>query len=223
MLIELSLLMALGFGLGALHALDADHIMAVTALSNRKVGVKQAFFYSSYWALGHGFVLLASGILLFGLGFSIPPRLQYLAEASVGVLLIILGIACFIQFRKDNLSLSMHRHGDVVHTHWQHKGTEHADKSTHKPVFVGLLHGLAGSAPALALMPAVASGEIVTALGYLLLFSVGVMLSMMLFGLGFAQIQQFLQRRYRALFTASRYLLASVSILLGGFWLIQAL
>ncbi len=218
----------IGFGLGFMHALDADHVMAVSALSNQRPSMRRTLFFSAYWALGHSVVLLLSGILLFGLGFAVPHSLQYIAELGVGLLLIALGLNCLWRFRRENISLHTHRHGDIVHTHWQDPNHNVArvdctDHEAHKPVMVGLLHGLAGSAPALALIPAVAQGQVSSALTYLLLFSLGVMLSMIFFGLGFGRLQKFLEQRYTKLFRGSRYALAMASILLGGFWLSQAL
>lgn len=185
--------------------------------------------------MGHGLVLLISGFLLFAFGVMIPESLQTVAEASVGVLLIVLGLSCFWQFRKEKIKLQPHSHGDITHTHWHEEGhekiaVEHKEQADglkkddlHKPVFVGVLHGLAGSAPALALIPAVSSGQVTVALSYLVLFSVGVMLSMVLFGLGFANIQRFLQSRYHRVFEVSRRVLASASIVFGAYWLSQAL
>ena len=88
---------------------------------------------------------------------------------------------------------------------------------------VGVMHGLAGSAPALALIPVVVHGELLTALAYLALFSLGVMLAMLVFGLGFGATQQFLQQRYLWIFNLFRNMVAAASILLGGYWIAQAL
>ena len=59
---------------------------------------------------------------------------------------------------------------------------------------VGILHGFAGSAPApaLALVPVVAHGNIWSALVYLVLFSTGVMLAMLVFGLVFGSAQKYI-------------------------------
>ena len=220
---ELLPLLIAGFGLGLLHALDADHVMAVSALSNQKPGFKKALTYSAHWALGHSGVLLISGALLFCVGYAIPDSLQHVAEASVGVLLIALGLLCFWQFRKDRLRLAVHRHGDVVHTHWHDDGhTQNTERVSHKSVFVGGLHGLAGSAPALALIPAVSHGQLGWAMAYLGVFSIGATLSMLAFGVGFASLQTWLSQRYQSLFAASQHLLATASVVLGGYWLAQA-
>ena len=67
-----------------------------------------------------------------------------------------------------------------------------------------------------------ASGQLVSAMLYLVLFSVGVMLSMLVFGLGLANVQQWLIQRYQRIFHISRYSLALSSIGLGSYWLVQA-
>jgi nickel/cobalt exporter len=223
-------LISIGFSLGLVHALDADHVMAVSALSNSRPGFLKTISFCAHWALGHGGVLMASGLLLFGLGISIPESLSHIAEIFVGVFLIAIGLACFWRFRRERISLVEHQHGEVVHRHWQIEGdTAHSGKTSnhryrgHTPVLVGVMHGLAGSAPALALIPMVAHGELLMAMLYLVLFSVGVMLAMLAFGLGFGATQGFLQKRYLWLFNYFRNFVALGSVLFGGYWLSQAL
>ena len=223
MLVSPIAMIAAGFTLGLVHALDADHVMAVSALSNRKASVLKTIGYCLRWAMGHGAVLLLIGGLFFGLGFQLPESLQVFAEASVGVLLIVIGLFCLIRIRKQNLQLHIHRHGDVVHTHWHAK--EH---DTHAPTMVGMLHGLAGSAPALALVPVLShdistQGQLGLAAGYLIVFSFGVLLAMGLFGLGLGLMQNKLQTLNARIFRWSQYFIALASIVFGGFWLSQSL
>jgi hypothetical protein len=226
---ELPTLVLLGFSLGLVHALDADHVMAVTVLSNSKPGFARTLRHCAHWALGHGLVLLTAGLLLFGLGVAIPPGLVWLAEVLVGMFLVGMGLFCFWRFRRERIVLVEHRHGELTHRHWQVEGDPaHArasadDRAGHAPVMVGMLHGLAGSAPALALVPVVAQGQVAAALGYLLLFSFGVMLAMLAFGLGFGRLQQWLGQSSVSLMNGSRHLIALTSITIGGFWLSQAL
>ncbi len=230
MLIEWLPLLLLGLGLRFMHALDADHVMAVSALANQQPSMRRTLLFSLNWALGHGGVLLASGLILFGLGFHIPESLQKAAELSVGVLLILLGVSFFWKFRRQNIQLVVHRHGGVVHTHWrtQDHGSEESHTTAtdaikiHQPVMVGMLHGLAGSAPALALIPAVASGQLLLAVSYLGVFSLGVVASMLLFGLGFSWLQRYLSAYYQRLFRMGRHGIALLAIGLGFFWLAQA-
>ncbi|MFT5116803.1 MAG: nickel/cobalt exporter [Kiritimatiellia bacterium] len=237
-LLEWMPLIALGFGLGLLHALDADHVMAVSALANQNPSMKRTLVFSLHWALGHGGVLLLSGVVLFGLGVSIPASFQYVAEMMVGVLLIILGVSFFWRFRRLNINLIQHRHDDVVHTHWttethahnkmgKHEKTNEKNNEkmikNHQPVMMGVLHGLAGSAPALALIPAVASGKLSLAFTYLLLFSSGVVLSMLVFGLGFSWLQQYLYQYYQRVFTVCRHVIALAAVIVGAILLIKTI
>jgi len=241
MLIEWLPLLLLGLGFGLIHALDADHVMAVSALANQNPSIKRTLFFSAYWALGHGGVLLICGVILFGFGIAVPETFANIAELLVGVLLIILGLSFFWQSRRQKIHVTKHTHNDVEHTHLvseshsmhAHVVSDNSDKATaqyssndiikgHQPVMVGVLHGLAGSAPALALIPAVAYGELSLAVMYLLVFSVGVMASMLLFGLGFSWVQHYLYQYYARLFIGCRYLVAVSAIGFGSFWLVQA-
>jgi len=205
-------------------------VMAVSAMSNSRPGVARTIGFCANWALGHGGVLMVSGILLFGFGVGIPESFAHLAELFVGVFLIAMGLLCFWRFRRERIRLSEHRHGEVVHRHWQVEGSAHAGAAgdgsdragRHTPVMVGVMHGLAGSAPALALIPVVVHGDLLSALLYLALFSLGVMLAMVIFGLGFGATQRFLQQRYLWIFNSFRNLVAAASILLGGYWIAQA-
>ena len=63
MAIEMFSLLLTGLGLGLLHALDADHVMAVSALSNRKPSLQRTLKFSANWAIGHGSVLIMLGLL----------------------------------------------------------------------------------------------------------------------------------------------------------------
>ncbi len=233
MTIEMFSLLLMGLGLGLLHALDADHIMAVSALSNRKPSLKRTLKFSANWAIGHGSVLILLGLLFFGLGIALPESIQKLAESSVGVLLIGLGLACFWQFHKEKVVLNKHTHehndGSIEHTHLHvhdhDKKLENSQqvKEAHTPVMVGVLHGLAGSAPALALIPAMMQTSLLEAMGYLVLFSAGVLFSMVTFGLSFGLVQKKLQQKSVKVFNWSRKVIASAAVGIGFYWLSQAI
>jgi nickel/cobalt exporter len=233
MTIEMFSLLLMGLGLGLLHALDADHIMAVSALSNRKPSLRRTLKFSANWAVGHGSVLILLGLLFFGLGIALPESIQQLAESSVGVLLIGLGLACFWQFHKEKVVLNKHTHehsdGSIEHTHLHvhdhDKKVESSQqvKEAHTPVMVGVLHGLAGSAPALALIPAMMQTSLWEAMGYLVLFSAGVLFSMVAFGLSFGLVQKKLQQKSIKVFNWSRKIIASAAVGIGFYWLSQAI
>mgnify|MGYP000261650061 CR=1 FL=1 len=222
-------MMAAGLTFGLVHAMDADHVMAVTALSNqRKSSVFGNIKYCLNWALGHGGMLIVIGLAFFSLGVQVPESVQVFAEASVGVLLIAMGCFCLWRIRQQNFQLRVHRHGDVVHSHWHQKGHQLRPNSreAHAPMMVGMLHGIAGSAPALALVPIIGQAQndqLAYAITYLLVFSSGVLLAMCLFGMGLGYMQGKLQIFNEKLFQWGRYFIAWGSIVFGGVWLSQAL
>lgn len=201
--------------------------MAVSSLSNAKPSLKNTLLFCSNWALGHAGILLLSGVLLFGLGMHLPQSFVYVAEASVGLILIALGLLFFWRIKSQALRIDEHNHGEVVHRHWHladHSSAAEVGgsvKQAHTPVLVGMLHGFAGSAPALAIVPAVSQGNFSLSLVYLIVFSLGVMLSMLFFGLGLGFLQQHLQQRYVRLFKWHRYVIASLSVIVGSYWLVH--
>ena len=231
MFTEIYAILIAGFSLGLLHAFDADHVMAVTTLSTQKPSLKRTVMFGAQWAVGHGGVLLLCGLLLFGLSIQLPGTLIALAESSVGILLIVIGAVCFYQCYRQKLKLVEHTHGETKHTHWVVDEADHKTKNEHAPVFVGMLHGLAGSAPALAIVPVLASsqlpeaqsslagGQLTIAILYLLIFSVGVLLSMTSFALALGTVQKQLKSFDARVFQASRYLVSLASMVLGAYWL----
>ena len=66
------------FALGLVHALDADHVMAVSVFATRGHGTAQGVRAGLRWSLGHGLVLLAAGLVLVAFGRSLPEPPQYL-------------------------------------------------------------------------------------------------------------------------------------------------
>ena len=81
----------LGFGLGLVHALDADHVMAVSALASLRPRLSQCFGFALRWGLGHGATLLLLGGSALVLGVALPPSLAEGVERIVGVVMVALG------------------------------------------------------------------------------------------------------------------------------------
>jgi ABC-type nickel/cobalt efflux system permease component RcnA len=191
----------LAFGAGIVHALDADHVMAVTAIASKKLGMKAIVQLCLKWSLGHGAVLLIIGGGIFIFGLNIPHELSQYAEKGVAVLLIAIGVWILRDLYKSHAHVHFHHHeGLANHAHWHVKesnekkashngsniqaGASNADiehKHDHKAVMVGVLHGFAGLAPLLAIIP-MANQPVWLGLVYLFIFSLGVFLSMLIFG-----------------------------------------
>ena len=217
-------ILGLGFSLGLLHAFDADHIMAVSALTGHadrpergRRSVLQAMHYCLNWSLGHGGILLLVALALTGFGISLPAVVHLLAERAIGVFLIVLGGWIVWQAWRHDIRLQLHQHGKLSHLHLCDKsGAAH----NHQPVLVGMTHGLAGSAPVLALIPTLGNGSHVVAIGYVALFCVGVIVSMVLFGLVLGRIQGWLAGFSHRVYQGSRMVLGSLSMSFGVYWLL---
>ena len=191
-------MLVLAFGLGLVHALDADHIMAVSGLASRKPGFKSCLLFCRHWAVGHGLALTIIALAVFGFSVAIPSGLSELAESLVGLVLIFIGVWAIWDMTRRKLKFSFHWHRGLTesglsvmkHAHWQENSASHSRSAqhsstqghNHSAILVGLLHGTAGSAPLLVLIPLSKFGSVSEALGYVLLFSLGVVISMLIFG-----------------------------------------
>lgn len=176
--------LGVAFGLGLVHALDADHVMALSLFATRGRGAADGVKAGLRWSLGHGLVLFAVGLALVAFGCSLPGSVAALADRLVGLVMIGLGLFVFRELARRRAHLHFHAHDGIApHAHWHgHEHEARRDASTdhqheHGALFVGALHGLAGSAPVLALLP-VAHRSPRLAVAYLVLFGFGVAVAM---------------------------------------------
>ena len=165
---------------------------------------------------------LLLGLLLWVSGYQLPGIVSEIAEKAIGVLLILLGSWIIWKVCKQQLHFHIHHHGDVAHMHL----TDKADNQhSHQPVLVGVIHGMAGSAPVMALIPAFgSSGSSIgpwVGMSYLGLFSLGVLIAMVSFGLFFGQLQNWLSQCGNRIYQGSRILIGFSSILFGTYWLVS--
>ncbi|MGD8566598.1 MAG: sulfite exporter TauE/SafE family protein [Gammaproteobacteria bacterium] len=223
-------LISLAFGLGMVHALDADHIVAVSSLAGTRVNRRDTMGFCIRWALGHGLSLLLIGSCVFLLGMAIPQELSHYAETMVGAVLITIGLMLCRQLIRQNAHLHVHHHdGLPPHAHWhthdQHQTDHHRDRHRHRhtAVLVGLVHGTAGSAPLLVLIPLAKIGTPWMGMLYLTTFSIGVMITMLIFGGVLGSVYQWLSRHGPAFIKTAKALIATVSMGYGSYLLAGSL
>lgn len=179
---EASLYAAFGLGLilGIKHALDADHLIAVSTIVSEHRSLKWASLIGAFWGLGHTATLFVVGLLVIGLRLTISPRLALGLEFSVAIMLVILGInILWRSFRVEKIHLHAHNHSPETHAHFHIHGEReeihahpHPFKSMRKPFFVGMVHGLAGSA-ALMLLVLTTIPSPLAGLLYIVIFGFG--------------------------------------------------
>jgi ABC-type nickel/cobalt efflux system permease component RcnA len=167
--------------LGSLHALEPDHMAAVTSFAVRRPGVRNAVRYGLRWALGHGGAIVVLGGALLAAGVHVPAGATHWLERLIGVVLVGLGGWTVLHARA--LHTHVHVHGDgTVHAHVH----SHAWKATHDHAHaassVGVLHGLAGTGAAVALVPVVGLEARIAGVGYLVVFAAGTAVAMTLYG-----------------------------------------
>jgi high-affinity nickel permease len=202
---------ALGFFLGMRHATDPDHVIAVTTILSRYRSATTAAVIGALWGVGHTLTIMVVGAGIVLLGWVIPPRVGLSLELSVGVMLIVLGIMNLsgvlqrVTETVTPLHVHPHAHGDYVHSHAHgHQPETHPHRPEQtplarldrllgrlglyqvlRPLIVGVVHGLAGSA-AVALLVLTTIGNSGWAVVYLLVFGVGTIAGMMLITAGLA-------------------------------------
>ncbi len=180
----------LGFGflLGMQHALEVDHIAAVSSIAARRTDVADVVKHGLTWGIGHTLTLFAFAGAALGLGQAIPEDLARPIEGAVGIMLLGLGAHVLWRLWRDRVHFHAHSHGDGtahVHAH-SHAGETapharaphvHAHGFRWRTLLVGLMHGMAGSAALLVLAVSQAS-SVAVGLGYVALFGIGSMLGM---------------------------------------------
>lgn len=175
-------LLGFGFVLGLKHALDADHVVAVSTLVTQTKNLKKSSLFGAIWGLGHTTTLLLVGFLILTFKLSFPEKLTLLFEFLVGIVLVILGIGVLRKVIKSKIHFHGHKHGGVVHIHFHsHKGSSSHSNHTHhykKSFVVGVVHGLAGSA-ALMLLVLTTVKSIFQGLLYIIIFDIGSILGML--------------------------------------------
>jgi ABC-type nickel/cobalt efflux system permease component RcnA len=179
--------------LGFLHALEVDHMVAVTTFVSRRPTLASATQFGLRWGVGHAIAVLAAGGLLLVTGTRWPARYESLGEGLVGLMLVGLGGWALESARKLHLH-SAEEHGGHAHLHLHQRLGSHGhphgpaspmDRShDHGAItLVGLMHGLAGSSGAVALIPVTMMDRVGLGLGYLTVFGLGVTIAMTLFAL----------------------------------------
>jgi len=178
------------FGVGALHALDADHIMAVSGLAMRRTAPARCVQLGARWAVGHGITLLTLGLICYAVGHALPEHWHIYAERCVALVLCAVGVAVLTGLAAGGAHLH-HHPGMRPHRHRLAAGAQHnrdGALDNHSALLIGALHGMAGSAPMLALIPSGQQGDVRAGVLVLAAFSLGVLLTMCVFGVvvGFA-------------------------------------
>lgn len=183
---EIWSLLAFGALVGMQHALEADHLAAVAALSARPSTRRSLVMRGAWWGAGHTIALFAICGAVLLLGLTLDEGLQAALEFAVGIMVAGLGLNVLWTIYSRRIHFHAHEHGDSMrhlhaHSHESHRRRDHA-ASPHehrhprqglvKALAIGLVHGAAGSGALLVLLVAAAKSFGV-ALAYIACFGLG--------------------------------------------------
>lgn len=170
-------ILGLGLLLGLKHALDADHVVAVSTITSQTKSLKKAARIGAFWGLGHTTTLLIAGVIVLMFGLTIPRRLGLSFEFVGGIMLVVLGIRVLLRIRKDKLHIHQHEHDGASHVHLHAHAATPTHQHGHMSFTVGMVHGLAGSA-ALMLLVLATVRSLPLGILYILVFGIGTMIGM---------------------------------------------
>jgi hypothetical protein len=164
--------LGLGFMLGLRHATDADHVVAVSTIVSRSRTLRSAVLVGSLWGLGHTLTILVVGGAIVVFNVVVPPSVETVLELSVAAMLIVLGGI-------NVYSAAVARHPGRAQSAASAATPGERSSVPLRPLFVGVVHGLAGSA-AIALLVLATIQSVARALLYLAVFGAGTIAGMAL-------------------------------------------
>lgn len=180
-----------GFFLGLKHAIEADHLAAVSTIVSDRKSLWSSAIVGGIWGLGHTISLLVVGVFVLLLDFQVTEQIENMLELGVGVMLIFLGLNVIQKIaRGGTLHFHRHEHGRHAHAHphlhtdtdlpeADERHTHHGFSFSPRPLIIGLVHGLAGSAALMLLvLPTIESRAV--GLLYIIIFGIGSIAGMML-------------------------------------------
>jgi sulfite exporter TauE/SafE len=223
-----SYLTILGFGLllGLRHALDADHLAAVSTVLAERPSVTASGVVGLWWGIGHTVSLLMVGAVVLALGLRIPDSFAAVAEGGVAVLLILLGGSLAFRLSQERWHVHSHHHaGDRhlhLHSHLHHDdhGHEHWAARSARPLCIGMAHGLAGSAALMLLIVSTTQG-FAQGIAYIAVFGLGSILGMTMIGLTISLPVVCSRAVGRRTFVAVQGLASAASLCLGLWMLVK--
>ncbi|HEX8474984.1 MAG TPA: hypothetical protein VF666_13215 [Pyrinomonadaceae bacterium] len=221
--------LAFGFVLGLKHAVEADHLAAVSTIVSERKSIWSSSLVGGLWGLGHTAALLVVGIAVILFNVEIDGKTARVLEFGVGLMLVALGINALQKLaRGGHLHLHVHQHGGRAHIHPHiHDGSPETDAHMHhgfslgtRPLLIGMVHGMAGSAALMLLVLSTISSSFVRIL-YIVVFGIGSIGGMMLMSALFGLPIYLTAARFTRVNVAVRVLAGLFSLSFGLFTVYQ--
>lgn len=216
----------IGFVLGVRHALDPDHVVAVSTIASEQRSLRRSSLLGAFWGLGHGLSLMCVSAAVLALKLRIPEGAALWLEAGVAIMLVALGVSAIRRALRDwTVHAHRHIHGGHEHVHFhEHHRHEHQDHQHRhilgfglRPFSVGVVHGLAGSA-GLAILTVGTSSSVFSGLLYIGMLGLGAAVGMLILTGIMSLPLVVLAKRYRAFHRVAQ-LTAGLASFVFGLWL----
>lgn len=219
--------------LGIQHSFEPDHMAAVSVLAsektNNKIKMHTLIWRSSQWALGHSVSLILFSCFALLLKSALPLHISSYAEIAVGPVMIWLGISAIRRNHKlkkmmtEHKVIPVHEHvNNALHLHGR-QGEEVTMNPLSRSFWVGMLHGLAGTGGACAVALILASENTSTAIGVIMVQSIGIVLAMTTYSCVLAfSVSRFIERNQIA-FKSINAIVGIFSIFIGCLWIYNAI
>ena len=174
-------MLAIGFALGLKHAIEADHVAAVTTIVSQRKSTVGAALVGTLWGVGHAAALVVAGLVVLFLRVEIGEHTAMALEFGVALMLIGLGANVLWKVaRGGRVHAHVHMHGGVEHAHPHvHEPAHERSVAEHhgfgflaRPFVVGMVHGMAGSAALMLLVLSTVESPVV-GLAYIGVFGIG--------------------------------------------------
>ncbi len=215
----------LGLLLGARHALEPDHLAAVSTLTVRTDRCWHCVVLGGLWGIGHTLALLCLGGGLILAERSMPPWLDRMIELLVALVMIIVGGSALRQALRNKADTFLppvtDRPGCIAPQSRKSASPSYWLRLGSRTLAVGLVHGLGGSGPLMALAAAGLHGALPRIL-YLALFGAGSVAGMAAMSglIGWPSVHL---RKQPILGRTLSLIVAGTSLLIGLSWLLLAL
>jgi len=222
----------LGFILGLRHALDPDHVVAVSTIVSTEPSWRRSSLIGSFWGLGHATSLLTLGGLIVALRINITELAASRLEIIVSVMLVGLGVYA-IRSARDGFRLHAHKHThqgasageekEHVHLHVHKPRALPVHQHAHplrfglRPYAIGLVHGIAGSG-GLALLVMATAKTATAGLLYMAALAFGALVGMGILSALLTLPLAALRTRYETLHLRFQFLSGVCSVAF-GLWL----
>jgi ABC-type nickel/cobalt efflux system permease component RcnA len=182
--------LVIGLGLGLRHALDADHLAAVSTIVSERKNWFSSLLVGGLWGVGHTASLLLAGAAVILMRFDIG-KYEKPLEFCVALMLIWLGANVLYKLARGG-RMHFHQHSHAGHTHIhphlhddkpEPAHSHHGLKLGVRPLVIGMVHGLAGSAALMLSVLMTIKSSTALAFAYIVIFGVGSIGGMMLMSL----------------------------------------